>query len=238
MLRTVTLACILVAVVKSYVSADDQLGDTLFNGKDTAGWKLVNPQGKGSWTAVSEASLDPADDKKLVSKPGEGVLFRADVSHDHSSDLYTEKEFGDCEMHVEFLIPKGSNSGVYLMGQYEVQILDSSGVADDKLRPGDCGGIYHTKAPSTNAMTAPGEWQTFDIVFRAPRFDAQGKKTENAKFVSVIFNGKKIHDNVEVPEPTGGQLPGGERATGPLMFQGNHGIVALRNIRVKPLDSK
>jgi hypothetical protein len=87
-------------------------------------------------------------------------------------------------------------------------------------------------------MKPPGEWNTYDISFRAPRFDAQGKKTENAKFISVTLNGRKIHENVEVPEPTGGQLPGGERATGPLMFQGNHGIVAFRNVRVKPIEAK
>src|SRR5439155_23798484 len=159
----------------------------------------------------------------------QAILLRAAVAH--GSDIYSEKTFGDCDVYVGFLIPRGSNSGVYLMGQYELPILDSTGTPDDKLRPGDCGGIYHTKAPLTNACKPPGEWQTYDIVFRAPRFDATGKKIENARFISVMFNGKKIHENVEVSEPTGGQLPGGEKATGPLMFQGNHGIGAFRNVR-------
>jgi hypothetical protein len=136
------------------------------------------------------------------------------------------------------MVPKGSNSGVYLMGQYEVQVLDSYGKPDDKLGPGDGGGIYHTKAPSTNAQKAPGEWQSYDIIFRAPRFDADGKKVENAKFIKVVHNGKVIHENVDTPKSTGGELPGGEKAKGPLLFQGDHGCVAFRNVRVKEIEAK
>jgi hypothetical protein len=131
------------------------------------------------------------------------------------------------------MVPKGSNSGVYLMGQYEIQVLDSFGKKDDALKPGDVGGVYNTKAPTKNAAKAPGEWQSFDIVFKAPRFDAAGKKTANAMFVSVKLNGVTIHENVEAKAPTGGQLPGGEKPTGPLMFQGDHGPVAYRNVVVK-----
>src|SRR5918911_3019200 len=96
---------------------------------------------------------------------------------------------------LEFNVSKGSNSGVYFQGQYEVQILDSFGKKDKELKYGDCGGIYDTAAPRTNASKAPGEWQTFDVVFRAPRFDAAGKKTANAKFVRVAHNGTVIHEN-------------------------------------------
>jgi hypothetical protein len=234
MIRTHLSLFALALVTILTLGADDQ-GENLFNGTDLTGWKLVTPTAGGSWKVVSLVKLDPADDKKLISSgagaPGDGVLLRADIGH--GSDLYSEKSFGDCHVHVEFLIPKGSNSGVYLMGQYEVQILDTNGTPDDKLRPGDCGGIYHTQAPSTNAIKPPGEWQSYDIDFRAPRFDPAGKKIENAKFVRVMFNGKQIHANVEVLGPTGGELPGGEKATGPLMFQGNHGIVAFRNVRVQ-----
>ena len=88
---------------------------------------------------------------------------------------------------------------------------------------------------STNAAKAPGEWQSFDIVFRAPRFNADGKKTEDAKFVSVKLNGKTIHENVAAPKPTGSELPGGEKPTGPIMLQGDHGPVAFRNIRAKAI---
>jgi hypothetical protein len=219
--------------------ADKDAKVILFNGKNTTGWKLRNPKAEKTWKVVSEAKLDVNNPKLLVGG-GEGgmpdsVLFRGPI--DHGSDIISEKQFGDCELHIEFMVPQGANSGVYLQGEYEVQVLDSYGRPDGKLSPGDCGGIYSTKAPSTNASKAPGEWQSFDIVFRAPRFDAAGKKTENAKFVSVLFNGKKIHENVEAPKPTGGQL-GPEKPLGPIMLQGDHGIVAFRNIVIKPVELK
>jgi hypothetical protein len=220
--------------------ADHESGHeaVLFNGKDLTGWKLRNPDAKDTWVVVSDVKLDPADPKKLAGSGSggneHGVLFRQPVAH--GSDLITEKTFGDCELHIEFMVPRGSNSGVYLMGEYEVQIFDSFG--KQKVAPSDCGGIYITKAPSENASKAPGEWQTFDITFRAPRFDAGGKKTENAKFIKVVHNGKTIHENVEAPKPTGSELPGGEKKVGPLFLQGDHGIVAFRNIRITPMDVK
>jgi hypothetical protein len=89
------------------------------------------------------------------------------------------------------------------------------------------------KAPYTNAAKAPGLWQKMKISFRAPRFDASGKKISNAKFVSVVLNGVEIHSNVEVPLPTGGPIENNETAMGPLMIQGDHGPVAFRNIRYR-----
>jgi len=147
--------------------------------------------------------------------------------------LLTTLEHGDCQLTLEFKVPKGSNSGVYFQGQYEVQILDSFGKADKDLKYGDCGGIYNTAPPKTNASRMPGEWQTFDVIFQAPRFDEKGKKIANAKFVKVIHNGVVIHENVEVKSPTTAALGGPERANGPLMLQGDHGPVAFRNIRMK-----
>ena len=85
-----------------------------------------------------------------------------------------------------------------------------------------------------NASKAPGEWQSFDVIFQAPRFDAQGKKTANAKFLKVTLNDKVIHENVEVKGPTPSCLTGKEKAEGPIMFQGDHGPVAFRNIKVTP----
>jgi hypothetical protein len=131
-----------------------------------------------------------------------------------------------------------------LQGRYEVQILDSWGVKSPKFS--DIGGIYRNwentpgniymgKAPLTNPAKAPGTWQKFKIIFQAPRFDASGKKIANAKFVSVELNGIKIHDNLEVPLPTGGPIENNEAANGPLMIQGDHGPVAFRNIKYKAL---
>jgi hypothetical protein len=208
----------------------------LFNGRNLDGWKLRNEERKDTWKVVSHVALDKADPKKLVGTgqggTPEAVLFRARV--EHGSDILTEQSFGDCRLHIELMVPKDSNSGVYLMGRYEVQVFDSFGKPDDELAHSDMGGIYSVAAPLTNASKAPGEWQTLDIVFRAPRYDAGGKKTENARFVKVTLNGKTIQENVEVKGPTGGELPGGEKATGPLLLQGDHGVVAYRNIAIEP----
>jgi hypothetical protein len=129
------------------------------------------------------------------------------------------------------MVPKGSNSGIYLMGEYEIQILDSFGKA--KVGPGDLGGIYGSAAPLLNAAKKPGEWQKFVIEFQAPKF-ADGKKTTNAKVLKVTLNGQVIHENIEVKGVTGGALTGKESAAGPLMFQGDHGTVALRNLKFTP----
>lgn len=210
-------------------------GKPLFNGKDLSGWKFKQEEGGKGWSVVSDVKLDPADPAKLVGTgqgagEGKGVLLRGPF--DHGSDIYTEQAFGDCELHLEFMVPKGSNSGVYLMGQYEIQIFDSHGKPE--IGPGDLGSIYSVAVARENAAKPPGEWQTLDVVFKAPRFEGD-KKTENAMFVLVKLNGKTIHENVTVPNSTGGALEGGEKAKGPLMFQGDHGIVAFRNIRLKEI---
>src|SRR5207244_3019515 len=146
-------------------------------------------------------------------------------------DFYTVEKWGDCTVAVEFMVPKGSNSGVYLMGEYEVQILDSYG--RPKVGPGDLGGLYTTAAPKVNASKKPGEWQKFVIDFQAPKFEGD-KKAANAKFIKVTLNDQLIHENVEAPKPTGGQLSNTETPTGPLMLQGDHGPVAYRNLKITP----
>jgi len=158
-------------------------------------------------------------------------------------DIYTEEKFGDCTVKLEFLITKGSNSGVYLMGEYEVQIQDSFAkpvkpIPDQEnrvstsLSQGDMGAIYSAAAPSVNASGVPGTWQTYEIEFVAPKFNAAGEKIANAVFKKVLLNGVLVQENVEVKGPTGGGVTGQEAPTGPLMFQGNHGPVAFRNIEV------
>jgi hypothetical protein len=146
------------------------------------------------------------------------------------------------------MMPKGSNSGIYLLGRYEIQLFDSWGVQTPKSS--DCGAIYErwdeTKPegskgfeghpPRYNVSRAPGLWQHYKIVFQAPRFDQNGKKTANARFVKVIHNGVLIHENVELSGPTRSAGFTDEKPTGPIMFQGDHGPVALRNIRYKHFD--
>ncbi|HVK08665.1 MAG TPA: DUF1080 domain-containing protein [Gemmataceae bacterium] len=190
-----------------------------------AGWKSKHPD-KGKWV-VGTAAVDDKDPKKLTVKDGGTDV----VNVQPASDLISEAKYGDCMIELEFLIPKGSNSGVYVMGEYEVQILDSYGKPADKLTQGDLGALYSAAAPKVNASKKPGEWQKFVIEFQAPKFDGT-KKVANARFVKVTLNGVVLHENVEMKGVTPGGLTGKEAATGPLMFQGDHGQVALRNIKV------
>jgi hypothetical protein len=199
----------------------------------------------GTWFEAGEAGLDPSNEKLLAAKDGKGVLVNG--KDGKTANLFTAAEYGDVEAHVEFMVSKGSNSGVYFCGRYEIQVLDSFGKKD--VHYSDCGGIYQRwdekrgkgkegyegHAPKVNASKAPGEWQSFDVVFRAPRF-VDGKKTENAKFVKVVHNGQVIHENVEVTGTTRAGAWEDEKPAGPIMLQGDHGPVAFRNFKVKRAD--
>ena len=214
----------------------------LIPGPDMTGWKKPT----GDWQMVGEAVKDPANEKAIAVKPGTGIIYNGPKGR--TNNICTGAEVGDAALHVEFMIPKGSNSGVYLMGRYEIQVYDSFGVEKDAYPGIECGGIYERwdpkrgkgqegfegHSPRINASKAPGEWQTFDILFQAPRFDAAGKKTANARFVKVVHNGQVIHENVEVTGPTRGGAFADEKPTGPLMIQGDHGPVAYRNVRLQP----
>ena len=237
LLLTVT-AYLMLSAFGARAPADEHDWIQLFGDKGLEAWK----ESSKDWISAGGAELDPKDPKRLSPKPGKGVFINGPKGH--TKDLISKQKFGDIEVHVEFMIPKGSNSGVKLMGLYEVQILDSWGVKEPK--GSDCGGIYpHAELkptyhhidkgfpPKTNACKKPGEWQTLDIVFKAPRFDANGKKIANARFVKVVFNGKLIHENVDVPTPTGHAWRDKEVAQGPLLLQADHGPVAFRKVRVR-----
>ncbi len=212
-----------------------------FCGHCLDGWSTVKSEQQNDWR-IGTATVDSKDPKALVvamvKKDGVPCLVNAvpgdwtQVKPRRGVDLYTKEKYGDCTVKLEFLITKGSNSGVYLMGEYEVQVADSFGKADDKLGQGDMGAIYSAAAPSTNACGEPGTWQSYEIEFVAPKFDADGNKTANALFKKIVLNGKIVQENVEVKAPTGGGVTMKEAATGPLMLQGNHGPVAYRNIEV------
>ena len=202
----------------------------------------------GEWEVVVAAALDPVDPTKLQSAPGKGVAVNG--ANGRTEHLVTKHEHGDIDLHIEFMVPKGSNSGVYLQGRYEIQILDSWGVQE--VAHSDCGGIYQRwnnaegiaeddrgyegRPPILNASRPPGVWQSFDIVFQAPRFDADGNKTANARFLSVKHNGITIHQDEELTGPTRAAMFSDEKPLGPLMLQGDHGPVAFRNLRITPLD--
>jgi hypothetical protein len=211
----------------------------LFNGKDLTGWKLRPDQAdkQSRWTVVAGVRLREGMPGRLDGGAGTGVLLNG--GDGQGVDLLTESTHGDCELHVEFLLAKGSNSGIYFHGQYELQIFDSFGKKDGEVEHRDCGGIYKTAAPRKNASKPPGEWQTFDVVFRAPRFGADGKKSADARFVKVHHNGVLIHEDVDVKGPNAGASLGGpEKPRGPLMVQGTQAPVAFRNVRLKPVGAE
>ena len=196
----------------------------------------------GDWIEASDVKLDTRDSTKLDMIAGEGVLINGEKGR--TVHLITKEPHGDLKLKLEFMVPKGSNSGVYLQGRYEIQILDSWG--REKMVSGDCGGIYQRwdenrqgekgyegTPPPVNACKEPGEWQTLFIIFKAPRFNDLGEKTSNALFEKVVLNGITLHENVEVTGPTRSSLDEEEGPAGHLMLQGDHGPVAYRNIKFK-----
>jgi hypothetical protein len=228
-MRTFVFLCLLGTLTgAARLHAADPKPVELFNGKDLSGWKLKGDAKKSHWAAAA-VTVDPTKSGELVVAPS-GSATLANLKGG-GVDISTDQKFGDCTIEVEFMVPKGSNSGVYVMGEYEVQVFDSYG--KEKLGMGDLGALYSAAAPKVNAAKKPGEWQKFVIDFQAPKFEG-GKKTANAKFLKVTLNGQVLHENVEMKGPTPGGLTGREAATGPLMFQGDHGPVAFRNIRITP----
>lgn len=198
-----------------------------------------------SWSIASDASAKLDNPHVLDAVAGTGVLFNMPDKKRPGKDLFSTEEYGDVDIELDYMMAPGSNSGIYLQGRYEIQLLDSWTTKVPKA--GDNGGIYERwddnrpegqkgydgHAPRVNASRAPGLWQHMKISFQAPRFDASGKKTANARMLLVELNGVTIHENVELEGPTRGAIGGGdEKATGPLRFQGDHGAVAFRNITI------
>ncbi len=171
----------------------------LFDGKTLGGWKLRDPKKKNGWAVVDGelAVVDPKDNADLVSEPS----------------------FQDMKLHIEFKVDPKSNSGVYLRGRYEIQILDNPD-AKMALDSHGCGGVYSRIAPKLDATKPAGEWQSYDITF-------VGRQ------VTVVLNGKTIVQDV-VDGITGGAINPYEGEPGPLMLQGDHGKVRFRNIVVTP----
>ena len=156
------------------------------------------------------------------------------VATPNKRDISSKQEFGDCYLHVEFCEPLkgGGNSGVGMQGRYEIQILNSHG---KKPEAHECGAFYSQTPPKVIASKPAGEWQTFDIFFRAPRFDANGKVVENAR-ATVYQNGILIHEDEEFKGPTGIQYEQykGEAPKGPIVLQGDHDAVQFRNVWIVP----
>lgn len=213
----------------------------LLDGAGLAGWHAQEGMGENEWFATRAVRFSTEDPKSLsgTGGPGDRIL---NGPAGRTANLVTDMTHGDIELYVEFLLPKGSNSGVYLHGLYEIQIFDSWGAA--KPATTDCGSIYHRwidgkpvggSAARVNASRRPGEWQSYHAWFRAPRFDASGKKVESARFVKVLHNGLTVQENTVAEGGTRAHMPIPEAARNPLMLQGDHGPVAFRNLYYRPL---
>jgi hypothetical protein len=212
----------------------------LLNGHDRNGWHAAD--GKAlEWFTTRGVRWNREQAKILLTVPGAGDTI-LNGQGGKTAHLVSDEKFGDVELYLEFLIPTESNSGVYLQGLYEVQIKDTYGAKE--LTVHDCGAIYERwidnkgvggTAPLVNATKPAGQWQSFEIWFRAPRFNISGRKVENAKFLRVLQNGTLVQENAEAEGPTRASLDVPEAPRNPIMLQGDHGAVAFRNIYVRPL---
>jgi hypothetical protein len=202
-MKTTLLTFALIAGLTTLASAAEEGFTPLFDGKDTSGWHLRNKDGHNSW------------------KVEDGILKNTVKAGEHGTDLVTDKKFKDFTVRYEFQVPDNSNSGFYLRGRYEIQILGDFSKGTTAL--GGNGALYNFKKPDEFVSKPGTEWQTAEATII-------GNK------ITVTLNGKKIHDNVELTKPTGGELDDKQDQPGPILLQGDHGTVWFRNIRIKELN--
>ena len=189
----------------------------LFDGKDLSAWR--GPKGEPSWKV---------EDGVLTIDPGEGSLT-------------TRRAFGDIQFHIEWRVPADArgksesrgNSGIKFHEAYEIQILDSY---QNRSRPtGQAGAVYAQTPPLVNACRKPGEWQTYDIVFRSPRFDVDGKRLEQGTF-TVFHNGVLVQDRTKIQGRTNSPRRVKPDYKQPLFLQAHGSLVNFRNIWVRELE--
>jgi hypothetical protein len=201
-----------------------------------------------NWTIAGDVQASITEKHVLRITSGSGVLVNqpTEIAKDN---LFTQLVHGDMDIEFDYMMAKGSNSGIYLQSRYEVQLLDSWGVLQPQA--GDNGGIYERwdesrpegqkgyegHAPRQNVSRAPGLWQHLKISFQAPRFEA-GKKTSNAKMLRVELNGVLIQENVDLSGPTRASAANDEVPEAPVMIQGDHGPVAFRNMVVSNFNKQ
>jgi len=201
---------------------------------------LFDGTGLDNWTKADGSPADwDLDEGAMTVNPG-------GPEQEGANNILSRQTHTDVVLHVEFRTPYmpeatgqwRGNSGVFLQGRYEIQVLDSHGI--DPPRSNDCGAVYKMHAPLLNACAPPTEWQTYDCYFRAPRFDADGHITEHAR-LTLLHNGALVHNNVEMPKPTGNKIqPGVEpdvSQPGPILLQchGPGDPVSFRNIWIEHL---
>ncbi len=171
---------------------------------------------------LADAALDPADPRRLRTTEGNGAL----VNDRATGPFVSDQEFGDCEFSFRFMLPEGGDSGLYFQDRYELQLIDD---------PGQCAGVIGAKGPRVpDAYRGAGQWHQVTGRFYAPRFDAAGNKTRNARFESIAVDGVMVIGAAEPEGPTGGGARG-EVARGPLRFQENAGLACIGDVRVRPL---
>ncbi len=203
-MKAIALGLVLtLAAVLSGFAADEDGFVPLFNGKDTTGWHLRREKGHNSW------SIGPG-----------GVLKNTVNTGEHGTDLVTDKKFWNFTVRYEFMVPDNSNSGFYLRGRHEIQILGDYKSGKPALTGN--GAIYNHTAPSEFASKAGNEWQTAEATIIGNR-------------ITVTLNGKKIHDNVVCDRATGSEIDKNVTEPGPIFLQGDHGTVSFRNMRIKEL---
>ena len=211
---------------------------------DLSDMSFFKPTGKANWQIAADVNADLNQKEVMTISAGKGVLVNL-PDKENRANLISVIEHGDIDVEFDFMMALHSNSGFYLQGRYEIQLMDSWGKAIPYS--GDCGGIYQRRklpegtmyeghAPRQNSCLAPGLWQHLSISFQAPRFDASGNKIANAKILKILMNGIVLHENVALSGPTGGPISEQEAATGPFMIQGDHGAVAFRNFKYKNYD--
>jgi hypothetical protein len=174
----------------------------LFNGKDLTGWKLRKPDGHASWSVK------------------DGILVNDVSGGKHGTDLVSEEKFQDFVLRYEYKIAERANSGVYLRGRIEIQVVDD--LQRGRPTKGGNGAIYNLAPVAKFASKPAGEWQTAEATIKGDK-------------VTVILNGEKVHDNVTVDKPTGGELDKNMDQPGPIMLQGDHGSISFRKIEIKEL---
>jgi hypothetical protein len=236
--RVTFLPAVMLLALLGPVARAGEAGRTRLGADDDfAAWH----QPVGDWYEAGDAMLDPNDSGRLVGKPGTGVL----INRSRTNSLVTRQTFQDVEVHLEFMVARGANSGVIFHGNYEIQILDSAHVKEPT--GAHCGGVYpraeaeptyhhidEGSPPRLNAARPPGRWQTLHIIFQSPRFDGAGNKTAHARFVRVVHNGLVIQEDVVMPYACGANWERRQSPSGPIILQGDYGLVAFRNIRARP----
>jgi hypothetical protein len=244
--------------------AESECWVPLFNGKDLSGWKFRNPAAKRTWVVCDGVNLDPADPARLLpkGKGGSPDAILLDGDDGRGSDLMTAEDFYDYDLHLEFTVPKGSNSGVYNRGLFEIQIFDSFGVSKPAFH--DCGALYERALPKENLAKPPGEWQAYDIAMRGKKLslkwngkvvyrdvDVRYGETDTDAFVRLNKENESKPPELRVKlEEKDGKYSGyfGEGGTragldgpdrpGPILLQGDHGPVAFRHLRIRRVDAR